>query len=69
MFSGHPNIRNALYLQPPHHPCGGFFVGVQNPGGAWNSAWILSPGRNGGKTSGAAAQTAAQTAAQMGSKR
>ena len=46
MFSGHPNIRNALYLQPPHHPCGGFFVGMQNPGGARNSAWILSPGRN-----------------------
>ena len=27
MFSGHPNIRNALYLQPPQTHAAVFFVG------------------------------------------
>ena len=27
MFSGHPNIRNALYLQPPHTHAAVFYWG------------------------------------------
>lgn len=27
MFSGHPNIRNALYLQPPHTHAAVFLCG------------------------------------------